>query len=288
MVHTTAEDRWLLSAERLRELCAADPGRPRMVVLNYPANPHGATYSAAELKDIARVAREFDLILLSDEIYGKLHHTGEHVSVARYYPEGTILSSGLSKWCGAGGWRLGTFAFPESLEWLIDAMTTLASETYTSTSAPIQYAAVRAFEGGEEIEHYLAHTRRMLATLSRWCSARLREAGANVVEPDGAFYVFPDFGPLRERLAARGILNSADLGERALEEIGIAFVPGVEFGRPPGELTARLAYVNFDGAAALAASQAVPLGQPLDERFLRVHCFRTTQAIEALCEWVQR
>ena len=71
--------------------------------------------------------------------------------MAEFYPEGTIISSGLSKWCGAGGWRLGTFTFPDSLAWLEQSVAVVASESFTSTSAPIQYAAVRAFEGGEEI-----------------------------------------------------------------------------------------------------------------------------------------
>ncbi len=68
------------------------------------------------------MARRYRIILVSDEIYGEIHHRGQHVSVARYYPEGTVISSGLSKWCGAGGWRLGTFVFPKGLYWLLDAM----------------------------------------------------------------------------------------------------------------------------------------------------------------------
>ena len=63
-------------------------------------------------KSIAETARRNNIYILSDEIYGQLHHEGNHVSIAKYYPEGTIISSGLSKWCGAGGWRLGTFSFP--------------------------------------------------------------------------------------------------------------------------------------------------------------------------------
>jgi aspartate aminotransferase len=74
--------------------------------------------------------------LLSDEIYGELIFDGKHLSIAKFYPEGTIISSGLSKWCGAGGWRLGTFTFPSSLSWLLEAMASMASETFTSTSAP--------------------------------------------------------------------------------------------------------------------------------------------------------
>jgi len=132
------------------------------LVLNYPGNPDGLTYTADELKEIARVAREYEIILLSDEIYGQLHHKGGHVSVARYYPEGTIISSGLSKWCGAGGWRLGTFTFPQSLDWLMESMAAVASETYTSVSAPIQYAGVQAFRGSMAIERYLWNARRIL------------------------------------------------------------------------------------------------------------------------------
>src|SRR5690606_12101120 len=108
------------------------------------SNPHGYTYCNEELKAIAAVAREYRMLVLADEIYGEVHFLGKHTSIAQYYPEGTIVSSGLSKWCGAGGWRLGTFAFPAQLQWLKNAMATAASETYTSTSAPIQYAAVKA------------------------------------------------------------------------------------------------------------------------------------------------
>jgi len=143
---TSPEHGHRLTPEALEALCAEDPGRPRVVILNYPGNPTGDTYPVDELKALARVARRHRVVLLSDEIYGELHHRGRHVSIARFYPEGTVVSSGLSKWCGAGGWRLGTFAFPPTLRWLQAAMAAVASETFTSTSAPIQHAAVRAFE----------------------------------------------------------------------------------------------------------------------------------------------
>lgn len=280
------EEQWQFPAERLDELCRQDPGRPRIVVLCYPGNPDGMTYDLGELERLAAVARRYDLILLSDEIYGQLHHRGEHVSVARFYPEGTIISSGLSKWCGAGGWRLGTFTFPPRLRWLLQALTALASETFTSTSAPIQYAAVRAFEGGPEIEEYLGQVRRILAALGGWCAARLRAAGARVHDPVGAFYLFPDFGPSAARLAGRGITTSTELCRRALAETGVAALPGVEFERPLDELTVRLSYVDFDGAAVLEAARTVTPGAPLDAAFLRAHCPRTVQAVDALCRWV--
>jgi len=152
---TEACNKWKLRPEVLKAHCEKNQGRPQLLILNYPNNPHGHTYSGAELKALAAVASDHQLLILSDEIYGALHHAGECKSIGSYYPKGTIISDGLSKWCGAGGWRLGFLAFPEELSWLKDAMTTFASETYTSVSAPIQYAAIRAFRGGAEIDHYL-------------------------------------------------------------------------------------------------------------------------------------
>ena len=202
-LHTSRDTGWLMSPRQVEDLCAADPSRPRILVLNYPSNPTGATYKLSELKEIAATARKYGLILLSDEIYGELHYRGQHVSIARFYPEGTIISTGLSKWCGAGGWRLGTFTFPAELRWLLEGMASVASETFTSTSAPIQYAAVRAFRGGIRIEEYLWRARRILAALAKSICSRFEGAEVPIIRPAGAFYLFPDFTELREKLAAK-------------------------------------------------------------------------------------
>ncbi len=285
-LHTRAERGWRLAPEQLAALCEEDPGRPRIVVLNYPSNPTGGTYSAGELEALAGVARRFGVVVLSDEIYGELHHRGEHVSIERFYREGTIVSGGLSKWCGAGGWRLGSFAFPAALRWLLDAMAVVASETYTSTSAPIQYAAVVAFRGGLVIEQYLWRVRRILAALADALRERLLACGARVEAPAGAFYLFPDFSPFAERLGARGIGTSATLCARLLEETGVAMLPGSAFGRPPEELSARIAYVDFDGSRALAAAEVLPPDWPIDKAFLERYCGRTLAAVDRLCSWL--
>lgn len=284
---TEASNRWLLTPAQLEQHCADDPERPRVVVLNYPSNPTGVTYTAEQLEQLGEVARRFKLVILSDEIYGELHHQGQHVSIARFYPNGTILSSGLSKWCGAGGWRLGTFTFPRPLRWLLDAMAAVASETYTSTSAPVQHAAVRAFRGGPEIERYLWRARKVLAALGNWCAQRLNAAGISTLAPEGGFYLLPDFEGLRGPLAARGIRNSAQLCEALLLETGVAILPGSAFGRPAAELTARLAYVDFDGNRCLAALEQRTEDNPLDAAFLVQYCPNVTRAIERLCSWVK-
>ncbi len=257
---------WKLQPGTLEAHCAANPGLPRLLILNHPNNPTGVNCSEAELAALADVARRHQVLVVSDEIYADLDHEGHTSSIAHHYPEGTVVSTGLSKWCGAGGWRLGLFSFPVELEWLCGAMAAIASETYTSVSAPIQYAAIRAFEGGPEIDGYLEHCRSILRTLGR-----------------GAFYLFPDFEAHRARLAARGVADSPSLTERLLEDTGVATLPGSVFGRPRTELTLRLSYVDFDGAAALAAARA---GETVDEAFIRRHCPRTLAAIERIADWL--
>jgi len=90
LLHTTFDEKWHITAERLARFLESEQDiyRPRILILNYPGNPDGLTYTSDELKEIAEVAREYEVILLSDEIYGQLHHRGEHVSVARFYPRG--------------------------------------------------------------------------------------------------------------------------------------------------------------------------------------------------------
>jgi aspartate aminotransferase len=287
LIPTKYEDKWRITPEALKRYCdrEQDKYRPRILVINYPGNPDGCTHTPDELKELAEVAREYEVILLSDEIYGQLHHKGEHVSVARYYPEGTIISSGLSKWCGAGGWRLGTFTFPPDLDWLLESMAAVASETYTSVCAPIQCAAIRAFRGGELIERYLWHARRILRTLGNQCAERLREGGIRVHSPEGAFYLFIDLSPLRPRLKERGITTSRTMCERLLEDTGVAILPGTSFERREGELTARLAYVDFDGARTLTASELVPLHDELPGDFTDRWCHKVVEAVGRIVEW---
>jgi aspartate aminotransferase len=284
-VPTSSNNFWRLSPDQLDKICRTDPDRPRIVILNYPSNPSGYTYPLERLKELARVARKYSVILVSDEIYGLLDFNNQHVSVARFYPEGTIISSGLSKWCGAGGWRLGTFSFPPQLSRLGDAMATVASETYTATSAPIQYAAITAFNGGHDIEEYLFHSRRILKALATYLVNELNSIKINIPMSHGAFYLFPDFGAYREKLSARGILTSVEMCSTLLEDTGVAMLPGFDFGRDPEELTARLAFVDFDGQAALEAASGEYTNKEIDESFVKCYAPRLVEAFRHLTAW---
>ena len=287
LLQTRPENNWQITAAQLDAFCREDPHRPRLLILNYPSNPTGKSYTRDELAELAAVARKYRILVLSDEIYGKIHHDGQHHSIVPMYPEGTVFSGGLSKWCGAGGWRLGLFVFPKCLRWLEDAMAVAASETYTSTSAPIQYAAVSAFQKNPEIDLYLSRVRQILKSLGNTLADHLNQAGIKTLSPDGAFYLFPDLSNFRGKLMERGINTSSQLCKKLLEETGVAILPGSEFGLPPETLTFRLAFVNFDGSKALKALEGQSQQSLPDETFLKTCCGDTLTAVKILSDWIQ-
>ena len=108
----------------------------------------------------------------------------------------------------------------------------------------------------------------------------------HVASPDGGFYLFPQFGEHRETLAQRDVTTSAELCERLLEDTGVALLPGAPFGRPAGELSARLSYVDFDGAAALEA-MARAEDRVVDHAFLQTHCRRVLDGADRIVSWLQ-
>ena len=112
--------------------------------MNSPNNPSGQV--CKNLNEISDVANKYNLIILSDEIYSELTFEDDYKSISNFCPEKTIISTGLSKWCGAGGWRLGYFIVPDSLKLIKDTINVLASETFSAVSAPIQYAAIQAYD----------------------------------------------------------------------------------------------------------------------------------------------
>ena len=282
---TFEEDAWKLTPENFRSACLKNTERPLFLILNYPNNPVGNTYTAAQLKALAAIARQYNVLIVADEIYGEVEHSGEHCSIAQFYPEGTIISSGLSKWCGAGGWRLGTFTFSKKYHWLLKTMVTIASETFTTVSAPIQYAAVTAFKGSPNIDNYLRHSRAILKLVGHYVYQKLTTLNISMPPPEGGFYLFPNFEQHRLILAQKGITTGTTLCEQLLKETGVALLPGVAFGRPSHELTARLSFVDFDGKKAL---EAVALHEyiPLDENFIKKHCPKIIRAMKSIEDWL--
>ena len=209
-IPTTFESRWRVTADDLERaiLQHSKPRRQRLIVLNYPGNPDGLTYSHDELQALTAVLRKHGVWAISDEIYALLDHRDRHVSLARIYPERTLVTTGLSKWCGAGGWRLGALILPsQTPPELSDALVGLGSETYSCAPAPIQVAALAAYELDAEIYGFLAAQRRILRAIGSAVHNALVEAGIRVHAPQGGFYLLLDFSPFSVILAERGIYN---------------------------------------------------------------------------------
>ncbi len=255
-IKTSFETSWKITPEALEACCQSrgDQSKPVLLILNTPGNPIGMSYSESELRAISEVARVNGIIVISDEIYGLLSHGAATKSLYHYYPEGTLITSGLSKWCGVGGWRLGVLVIPPSLgKRFKHSILGIASETYSSAPTPIQYAAIKAYQFEQEMAVFVQKERALLSALGARCATMLSNNDVRIHPPDGAFYLFPDFSQFQESLARQGILTSNDLCEALFEATQVALLPGTCFGMPEKSLTARLAYVDFDGTAAIKA-----------------------------------
>ncbi|MGI9274530.1 MAG: pyridoxal phosphate-dependent aminotransferase [Endozoicomonas sp.] len=287
---TRMEDGWRLQASELDEFCRRTPAITRILILNYPSNPTGCSYDAESLAELATVARRHGIIVVADEIYGETTFTGEHESMAVHYPEGTVISSGLSKWCGAGGWRLGVMVFPDTLQPLQDTMAVIASETFTSISAPTQFAACTAFSPSPELDEYLEGSRQVLQAIAGYMVGRLRGGGLDVVDPVGGFYLLVGFEQWREKLSLQGIKTSANLCQSMLSQTGVAVLPGSDFGLPEDQLFVRLAFVDFDGAAALEGLKALSghSGDAQTGQFVKKYCPKLVKACDEILNWLKQ
>ncbi len=251
---TNFEDRWRLTAEQLDHYCQTrkDPNLPLLLVLNYPSNPTGQTYTSEELSNLAIIMKKHNVIVIADEIYSLLSYSSDTGSIADFYPEGCIVSSGISKWCGAGGWRLGFIHVPQQLgDKLFQAIIGVASETYSCASSPIQIAATEAYTNKAIAYDFLEKQTQLLQKISEHCTNELQKADINVHAAEGGFYIFPDFCNYKQKLSEKGIDTSEQLTAALMDETGVALLPGSAFGMSPSYLTTRLAFVDFDGAQIL-------------------------------------
>jgi len=264
---------------------AAQGAKPTKLILNYPNNPSGLTIPEATLEAIAETCRKHDVLVISDEIYGLVTHHSTHRSIAYYYPEGTIVTTGLSKHISLGGYRLGIALIPDSLASIRDAVVRIASETWSTVSAPIQFAALTAVANDPEIEDFVERCTRVHSLVSRYVRDRIVDAGVDYPELDGAFYLYPDFEPFREAVAAtRGVATSDQLADDVLATAKVATLPGSVFGDDAKLLRLRLATCDFDGQTALDQLANAPESSP--SAFVRACCPRIERAGESLADYL--
>jgi aspartate aminotransferase len=236
ILQTKAENNWFPTAKEIEELILKEKNKNYLLFINSPNNPSGQI--CENLEEIAEVANKYNLIILSDEIYSELSFEKNYKSISNYCPEKTIVSTGLSKWCGAGGWRLGYFIVPNSLNKLKDMINVLASETFSAVSAPIQFAAIKAYENDHS--DYINKSRNILKAVGNYVYENLKSNKVLINKPQGGFYLMPEF--LNKKFN-----SSAEMCDDILNETGVALLPGSDFGFDQNRMLARLSFTDFDG-----------------------------------------
>ncbi|MEZ4663816.1 MAG: aminotransferase class I/II-fold pyridoxal phosphate-dependent enzyme, partial [Caldilineaceae bacterium] len=243
-MHATPADQYEFTLAALDEAAAQSPKAQKILIINSPNNPTGQMLRPELLQELAAYCREKQILVLSDEIYALTPHGhAPHVSLASYYPEGTVVLGGLSKHMSLGGWRLGVAVLPDTADGalLVRAARVVAGEIWSTPSAPVQYAAITAYSDDAELASYVRECAAIHAIRTQHLWSWLVELGIPCAQPDGAFYMFPNFDHLRQPLAAAGVQTSDDLARYLLAEHRIATLPGTAFGAPAHDLSLRLA-----------------------------------------------
>lgn len=222
----------------------ADGADPRILVLTLPDNPTGTLAPPEAVRRVCEIAEREDLTVVSDEIYRDLTHDGANVdSPARYLPDRTIVTCGLSKGLALGGWRIGFARLPHGAHgqrWS-DALRGVASEVWSSMSSPMDEVATFALDEPAVVTERVAASSRLHGAVARAVADRFRSAGATLRTPTAGFYLYPDLDALRPGLDHLGIRTSVDMSRHLLEEHGLALLPGSSFGESPEALRFRVA-----------------------------------------------
>ena len=227
-VTTREADGFKLDPERLRD--ALTP-RTKGLVLNYPSNPTGACYDAAELEAIAAVCIDHDLWVVADEIYSRLVYDGRtFTSIAAVHPEmvsRTVTINGMSKAYCMTGWRIGYAAGPREV---IAAMGRLQSHTTSNATSISQWASLATLQSADGAS---AMVREFQARRDEIVLGLESIPGLRCSPPEGAFYVFPSVRELLGRtVGGTPVTTAEELAVYLLERARVAVVPGEGFGAP--------------------------------------------------------
>ena len=270
-LYTKRENNWFPTAHELEELILKDKDKNYLLFLNSPNNPSGQV--CKNLEEISIVANKYNLVILSDEIYSELAFEDNYKSISNFCPEKTIISTGLSKWCGAGGWRLGYFIVPDTLKILKNTINILASETFSAVSAPIQYAAIHAYN--KDHSDYINASRNILKSVGKYVYKNLSSNKVLISEPQGGFYLMPEF-------ISSKFKSSSEMCKIILNEIGVALLPGSDFGFDKKKLIARLSFTDFNGKNFMNEYQNNP---NLTDDIIKKFAPKVVEGVDKLKKW---
>tara|TARA_A100001011_G_C14183985_1_gene788178 strand:- start:305 stop:1225 length:921 start_codon:yes stop_codon:yes gene_type:complete len=272
-MQTSCENNWFPSSEVLEKKVKSIKNKKILLILNSPNNPSGTTCN--NLKELADVARKNKIIVLSDEIYTDITFNNKYESISSFYPEGTLISGGLSKWCGAGGWRLGFLAAPKELHDFLINVKTVASETYSTVNTPVQYAAVEAYTG--DYEDYKLKVRNILNSVGQYVYKKLKSNKIFINPPQGGLYIMPEFVNSKFK-------TSAELCDVILEETGVAMLPGSDFGFNKNKMVTRLSFTDFDGKKFL---ENIKTYNELNDEVIKKYAPNVVEGVEKLSKWAK-
>ena len=273
-LETSRENNWFPTANELEnKLKTLGKKKNLILILNSPNNPSGTICN--NLKELAKISKKYNLIILSDEIYTDLSFDNSYDSISKYYPGSTFISGGLSKWCGAGGWRLGFLAVPNGMKDFMKSLKSLASESYSTVNTPTQFAAVEAYKGN--YENYKLKVRGILNAVGTYVYNNLKSNKVLINPPQGAFYLMPEFKNKKFK-------TSAQLCDVILKETGVAMLPGSDFGFKPKKMLTRLSYTDFDG---IEFFKNVASYKSISEEMVKTYAPNIVEGVTKLSNWAK-
>ena len=276
-LETSRSNNWFPTAneleEKIKKIKKNGKGKNLILILNSPNNPSGAVCD--NFKELAKVSKKYKLLILSDEIYTDLTFDNNYESISKYYPELTFITGGLSKWCGAGGWRLGFLAVPKKLTEFLYSLKSLASESYSTVNTPTQFAAVEAYGGN--YDDYKDKVKGILKAIGDYVYNNLKSNEILINPPQGAFYLMPEFKNKKYK-------NSSKLCEAILNDTGVAMLPGSDFGFKSKKMLARLSYTDFNGAEFF---RNVTNYNSIDDDMIKKYAPNVVEGVSKLSNWAK-
>ncbi|MGC8257664.1 aminotransferase class I/II-fold pyridoxal phosphate-dependent enzyme [Leuconostoc mesenteroides] len=224
-----SEDEFVLTPDHLREIIATEDHIKAIIITN-PSNPTGVTYTAEQLKALADVVRETDILIISDEIYSELSYDAPHVSMASILPEQTIVVNGVSKSHAMTGYRIGILAGPAALMKKINMVHGFVIMT---PSNPAMAAATEAFKSAESKDDTL-WMKEQYKKRRDYLVEKMTKLGFEMATPSGAFYMFA-------KIPVDLNQNDVEFAYDLVDRQQLAVVPGSGFG-PGGAGYVRISY----------------------------------------------
>ncbi len=290
-IKTEFRNNFKLTPELLLEGISKSSNFQKILILNHPHNPTGTMYSKEELQDIAEICRRNNVVIIADEIYALTSFKQKSfVSMGEIFPDGTIVTGGLSKDRSAGGYRLGVGVFPSGQYELVDDILKIAGSTYSCVAAPIQFAAIEAYSMNETVESHIKICSEVNAVIGKYVTELFSNiSGIKKSVPQGGFYLLIDFNENKEQLFNLGIKDSVNFAETLLQIEHTALLPGDALLVGRENFSFRCSFVDYDGEAALKNwRKRIPVNKGEEDEFVQENCSLMINGVKYIERFIEQ